>query len=271
MPARHPLRAAYIFTHDSLLHTLRAQLNLSNRSWTRPTGIPPFVKLYQQQISTQQAVERLPSVLFEGFSKMLDEKGISSNGITRRDLTDCVRALLVDAGLCKSIPAPATNSPSESRTNDVHLWPRDGKFHSLPETFKFPLVDALGAWRPWWFGNSSERHPQYRALQPSDFATKEARSTYSEWTVLVRHLTDAIERVNGCKMTRPKDVQEADSLFRIGSDNVPMKKSSSATERRPNRAATTLRRIREAIREPNPSARVVRFRKRKRKKQKKQK
>ncbi|OWY95701.1 hypothetical protein PHMEG_00034227 [Phytophthora megakarya] len=64
----------------------------------------------------------------------------------------------------------------------------------MPESFEFPQLDALG---------SSVFYPPFRSLHSSEFATS-SRKMFSEWSVLVMHVTTAIETSTGTKIQRPK-------------------------------------------------------------------
>ncbi|KAG2874581.1 hypothetical protein C6341_g24035 [Phytophthora cactorum] len=90
---------------------------------------------------------------------------------------------------------------------------------------------------------------------------------YSEWSVLVRHIITGAESGSGAEMQSPDCQEETDRLYRIGMSNVPLKTSTQPHKQRPERAVTTLSRIREVIHDANPRARSVPFRHRKRKKQ----
>lgn len=108
-------------------------------------------------------------------------------------------------------------------------------------------------------------YPPFKGLQPFDFALKVNRKRYSEWTALVKHLSEAVEVSTGRALHTPQTQHEADLLFNTAIESVPMKMPAKGkTSRRADRAATTLRRIREALYEANPEARRVPFRRRKR-------
>ncbi len=141
--------------------------------------------------------------------------------MTRRDLHDTIQSLLQDAGLCRTRTKPAAHT-TEPKFAAVFLWKIDGKFRRLPEDFEFPQFDAFGVWRLWWFGNPARKYPPFRALQPTDF-TVANRKTYSEWTVLVGHVTKGAQTVNGAPVPRPQSEEEADAIFRVWIANVPMK------------------------------------------------
>ncbi|OWZ10234.1 hypothetical protein PHMEG_00016948 [Phytophthora megakarya] len=124
------------------------------------------------------------------------------------------------------------------------------------------LANALWVWRLWWLGNQASGYPPFRSLHSSYFATS-SRKIFSEWSVLVRHLTTAIETSTGTKMQRPKTQDEADSLYNLGMSNVLLKPSSHPHKQRMERAVTTLRRIRQALHDANPQPRSVLFHHRK--------
>ncbi|EGZ15245.1 hypothetical protein PHYSODRAFT_286285, partial [Phytophthora sojae] len=111
---------------------------------------------------------------------------------------------------------------------------------------KFNQHHALSVWRIWWLGHPAAGYPPFRALQPSDF-TKTNRKMFSEWTVLVRHIVAGVEASTGARMQRPTSQRVADDLYQLGIAHVPMKPPTHAAKQRPERAVTTLRRIRQAI------------------------
>ncbi|KAE8897753.1 hypothetical protein PF010_g11352 [Phytophthora fragariae] len=88
---------------------------------------------------------------------------------------------------------------------------------------------------------------------------------YSEWSVLVRHITTGVE-VGGAEMQRPDCQETTDRLCYEGMTNVPLKQSAHPHKQRPERAVTTLRRIREAIHDADPEAHSIPFRHMKRNK-----
>ncbi|KAJ8539150.1 hypothetical protein ON010_g12722 [Phytophthora cinnamomi] len=61
-------------------------------------------------------------------------------------------------------------------------------------------------------------------------------------------------------MQKPYSQQAADGLFLVGMANIPLKQPRHTEKQRPDRAVTTLQRIRQAIQDANPVARPVPFR-----------
>ncbi|GLE09573.1 hypothetical protein PINS_up021301 [Pythium insidiosum] len=262
LPATHPLLASYVFANVSVLANLRSKLYDHGATWMQTTGIPPHVELYRQQQQLQLAVSGLPSILLRGFETLLNEKMAQSTGITRQDLRAAIQSILSDAGLLQPNAEHAI-TPAIAIQPSPYIWRSDGKFHRLPEDFTFPAVDALGVWCLWWFGNAAKGYPPFRLLHSHDFK-RQFRKTFSEWTMLVKHLVDAVERATSRPIQTPENEGQAHSLFRIAIEHVPMKAKQNEHKRRPERATTTLRRIREAIHDADPSARSVPFRHRKR-------
>ncbi|KAE8895104.1 hypothetical protein PF005_g1356 [Phytophthora fragariae] len=89
---------------------------------------------------------------------------------------------------------------------------------------------------------------------------------YSEWSVLVRYITTGVKAGGGAEMQRPDCQETTDRLYYEGMMNVPLKPSAHPHKQRPERAVSTLRRIREAIHDADPEARSIPFHHRKRKK-----
>ncbi|OWZ13623.1 hypothetical protein PHMEG_00013029 [Phytophthora megakarya] len=71
-----------IFRNQQVMHSLRCNLYPNDSSLMVPTGIPPYVYLYQQQREIQQAIGRMLDVLLIRFSRLLDEKGVGDGAMT---------------------------------------------------------------------------------------------------------------------------------------------------------------------------------------------
>ncbi|OWY98623.1 hypothetical protein PHMEG_00030566 [Phytophthora megakarya] len=137
---------------------LRFKLADDATSPISPTNIPPYILLYRQQQETQRAIERMPSVLMNSFSKFLDDKCVGSGVIRKEELQATIHQLLTEAGLYHSGDA-LHQRPPDTPAGSFIYWKRGSKFHHLPECFEFPGVDDLGVWRLWWFGNKAMGYP----------------------------------------------------------------------------------------------------------------
>ncbi|OWZ06185.1 hypothetical protein PHMEG_00021591 [Phytophthora megakarya] len=264
LPETHPIFASAIFREEAQMDLLRCKLADDVTSSISPTGIPPYIHLYRQQQETQRAIERMPSVLMGSFSKLLDDKCVGSGVMRKEELQATIRELLTEAGLYHSGDA-LNQTPPDTPAGSFIYWKRDSKFYRLPESFEFPDVDALGVWRLWWFRNKAMEYPPFKGLQSSDFVTRNYQKRYWEWANLVKHLCDAVESATGTTVTSPQSQHEPNIVFQTAMANVPIEFPHSVQKpRRPDRAAITLRRIRETLHKANPSARTVPFRRRKR-------
>ncbi|OWZ15368.1 hypothetical protein PHMEG_00010997 [Phytophthora megakarya] len=214
MPVTHPLLATAIFRDQQVMNSLRCKLDPNNSSPMVPTGIPPYVDLYQQQRETQQVIDCRPDVLLSGFSGLLDEKGVGAGAMRKKELQAKIRDLLNEAGLYHTNRVQH-KLPSESNHSTIIYWGRDDKFHRLPEDFEFPDVNVLGVWHVLWFGNGTMGYPPFKGLNHQ-------RKRYSEWTNVIKHLCDAVKSTTGRDLQLPKSQLEADVLFRTAIANVPM-------------------------------------------------
>ncbi|EGZ08813.1 hypothetical protein PHYSODRAFT_347945 [Phytophthora sojae] len=150
---------------------------------------------FEQHMKTRQALNHLPDLLLDGFAKLLDEKCVSQQSVTRENLSSTIRVLLEEAGLWQAQQRIQQEAAQSSSTSIVYHWQSDGRFHRMPQDFAFPQLDALSVWRIWWLGHPAAGYPPFRALQPSDF-TKTNRKMFSEWTVLVRHIVAGVEAID---------------------------------------------------------------------------
>ncbi|OWZ23123.1 hypothetical protein PHMEG_0002045 [Phytophthora megakarya] len=79
------------------------------------------------------------------------------------------------------------------------------------------------------------------------------------------HINSGVDASGHVEMQRPVNQEQADLLYHFGISKLHFKPSKHPHKQRPERAVTTLRRIRQAIHDADPEARSVPYRKRKRK------
>jgi hypothetical protein len=65
------------------------------------------------------------------------------------------------------------NNQSDAQTNNapnviVHTWSWGGRFHPVPEDFRFPKTDCRKLWDLWWDGNTLKGYGPYRELRSFD-------------------------------------------------------------------------------------------------------
>ncbi|KUG01951.1 hypothetical protein AM587_10001959 [Phytophthora nicotianae] len=243
MPTNHPLLSTIVFTSVSVFHSLQEQLQLGDSSWMHPTGIPPYIELYKKLDKQQQSIDLLPDKLEQRMEAILEKKGVAAGNITRDLLHEEIRALLEEVGLQKEKPA-ALSTLSTAQTRYYHTW--GGKFHVLPKDFAFPSIDPLGAWILWWFGNPELNYPPYKGIPSDDLDTPQKKVTLSEWSVMMRHIINGIEKDLRKPMPAIRDEVHAIELFKIGYNTLELKPSKRKRRNAQIKLTTVLRLIREA-------------------------
>ncbi|KAG2768786.1 hypothetical protein JG687_00015097 [Phytophthora cactorum] len=123
----------------------------------KATGIPPHVELYKQLLQVQASIDKLPPVILQGISNLIEEKGVAAGNITKQMLETTIESLLERVGLAHTEYPTATTTVSSMNGENVYYY--EGKFHLLPQTFEFPRTGPFGAWMLWWFGDKSRGYP----------------------------------------------------------------------------------------------------------------
>ena len=256
----HPLLSTLIFCNNTAMSQLKNRVIVSDSKWMRATGIPPHVELYRQQQQTLTAIEALPDIVTGRISRLIEEKGVSAGNITK----EVLREMLQEA-LEQTVPqttAPATTSQIGRQSSQVYYW--KGKYHILPEDFKFPSIDVQGAWMLWLFGNKRLGYPCFRSISTTDLSSKSKKQTYSEWSVMMGKLEAVIMQETGSGIPKKLSEEKGLELFEIGMKHLP--KPLSKHERRWSqiKVTTFLKLIRKHEQASNPNCRRLPFRKRKR-------
>lgn len=74
---------------------------------------------------------------------------------------------------------------------DQPIFTYGGRYHRVPEDFTFQRTFIENAWQLWWFGNSSQNLPAFRALDFHDMPTNNLRKRLSDF----RYRTLEIEKI----------------------------------------------------------------------------
>ncbi|KAJ8531907.1 hypothetical protein ON010_g14055 [Phytophthora cinnamomi] len=263
LPITHSLRASSLFRRCELQKCLANELILGESPWMTTTGIPPRVVMFGLQKEIQATVCALPESLAARFAKLLEEKGIYGTGITQQQLEDTMRRVLADRVPRSDAVCPHGTPP----TTTIDFWPSDGKLHALPESFKFPSTDVLHAWHLWWFGNEAEGQPPYKSVFTDDLATRKKRQTYSEWRMMMEHISAAIERETGALPSSSMAEQQAAMLCVTGANSLPLSPSTCSCRTTQLKVTTMLRLVRQAAHKNNQNARTLEYRPRKKRKE----
>jgi len=243
MPSTHTLLSTYLFRHSDVLDQLRCHLVLGSSSWMKPTGIPPHVELYKQLQVMQRSIDDLAPVLLEGISTMIEEKGVAAGNITKELLEATIEKLLGRAVVADAQPSEPQASRESEQTSRVHFY--NGKFHLLPQTFEFPRTGPFGAWMLWWFGDKHRGYPPLKKVRSHDLPNHTMHKIYSDWSVVIRHISSAIE-LAGLAIPANMTEQQARNMFQIGMEGLTLSPSTRKRRLAELSISTVLRLIREA-------------------------
>jgi hypothetical protein len=168
VPGTHSLNATSLFRLGGLRQLLRAQLVQCDSLWMRATGIPPQAIIFGLQERIQATVCALPDLLAIRLVMLLEQKCICGVGITQHQLETTSRRVVEE----RSISCDISTTRSQAGDGTLHVWPSNGKFHALPESFHFPSTDVLHALYLWWFGNPSVGLPLLKIMSTRDLSTR---------------------------------------------------------------------------------------------------
>ena len=264
LPPNHALLSTSVFRHEEVLLYLKGKIITHNSDRFSATGIPPHIELYRKQQETKDAVDKLPQTLFDGFSRILEEKGAAAGNVSREYLEDAIRRLLAEANLHPTPTAPQI--VNEAMPRNIHCW--GGGLHYLPRDFDFPSIDPLGAWKLWWFGHQSLGYPPFHTIKTNDLETKEKKNTFYEWKTIMQRICTAVEEVTVSVFGSPATETEALELFKVGyrrlSMDVPKLAVNDEGRSTQLKVTTASRHLREAEQALNPNRRRLPFKHRKR-------
>lgn len=227
LPASHPLFGTHLFTNGDTMKALRDALASNETSvvpsWMHPTGVPPYIMLYEKLDRQHSTILQLPSEIENRISSLLETCGVAAGNITKGVLESTIASLITKLRLDLDSGAATSNDANSSTIahRDYLFW--KGRWHTLPEDFTLPKVDPFSAWRLWWFGNPQTGYPPYRTLNTRDM-NEGTKRMYSEWSVLMGHIISSIEAVKQCTLPVLKDETKAYELFKIGYENLRFKR-----------------------------------------------
>ncbi|KAG4051541.1 hypothetical protein PC123_g13252 [Phytophthora cactorum] len=226
-----------------MMSHLATALVRDSSSWMKPTGIPPHVELYKQLLHMQTSIDNLPPVLLEGMSNLIEEKGVAAENTTKQMLEATIESLLTRAGIARAGAPPASNTTSPSDGDNVYYYA--GKFHLLPETFEFPRAGSFGAWQLWWFGNKARGWPPLKNIHPHELPKRSIRKTFSDWVMMIKHLTDAATAAGRTIPTQPSEKQAAE-IFEAAMYKLELSPTKHKRRLAELSLTTVLRLVREA-------------------------
>lgn len=142
-------------------------------------------------------------ILLNGIGSLIEEKGLvlatSHESCWRQHCEASFRVLIWLLALRTNL--------AQQRHEEASCTPGGGGMHILPKDFSFPNVNALSAFKLWWFGNKSCGFPPFRLISLRDLSTASKKQTLSKWKLLMRHVHKRIE-ISTHQQTKDYPTQE---------------------------------------------------------------
>ncbi|OWZ12538.1 hypothetical protein PHMEG_00014285 [Phytophthora megakarya] len=159
-----------------------------------------------------------------------------------------MNSLLVKVRLHHQTPYQTTLAQNAPRS--YYLW--GGKSRLLSQDFDFPSIDPLSARLLWWFGNKrlglsigplSARllwwfgnkrlgYPPYKGILPNALDSHKKSTTISDWTRMMRHISNGVEATVGTPMPNPQVI----AIFKKWLREASIKTTPTAPQSRADKA-----------------------------------
>jgi len=217
LPADHAFRFTPLFTEKDLLSSLRNVLVSGYESpYLVATGIPPHVEVYKLLEKNERSISTMPTLIMNGIAQVIEDKGVKAGHITR----DILESVLKSA-LSKICPTSSQEShdtappirPTHANTIPVFSW--GGKFHKLPDNFKFPSVDVFTAWKLWWCGIPSTNIIPFCQINVCDLKTQAQKNTFYKWKSIMLTLTKYFNQQTGQTLDKSPNESGIIDSFRV--------------------------------------------------------
>jgi hypothetical protein len=191
------------------------------------TGIPPHIELYRQQEVILETLNKLPEVLTEQLSELIEKKGVQAGNIThdllKKTLKELIEQHLTTQNTHETVSEAINDSPYE-----LYNW--NCGLPSVPEDFDSPSVDTLTAWKLWWLGNKFLRYPPYRMIKAKSLSARK-KQTCSEWRVMMDHINEIVKRKTNESMSKRPTEEEVQKYFEIAKDHLPLIHTTTSQNR----------------------------------------
>ncbi|KAH9139324.1 hypothetical protein AeRB84_016405 [Aphanomyces euteiches] len=205
LPPQHALLSSALFRNRSSQQFLESLLITGDESpIMRSTGIPPHIEVYKKLDRNYNSITSIPKVIYEGISKLLDEKGAASGNITKDVLESTISGAISKLFPHLNQQAAQIDDSSYNIDCSVEWWKE--KLMILPDNIVFPSVDVATAWKLWWLGNPAQKLIPFSKIKLSFLPSRLLKNILAEWTYLMSRMERHFEEIVGHKM--PKNPSE---------------------------------------------------------------
>lgn len=147
------------------------------------SGIPPHITVLQELTYIRQEQRSLIDTFVDKVRLAIDQSGLSGSGVTEdrlQRLFDRFAGQLrvqLDARIGERFNLQNQEVAERERVETglgyrYHSY--GGKFHKVPEDWRFPRVGVLDAWRQWWIGDTVRSIPPLNTLKGCDVSHLDA-------------------------------------------------------------------------------------------------
>ena len=194
LPQSHPLFNTRLWTSGIINRLVPWVLTGSGRNSTSlltATGIPPHILLANEIAKVDEKLESVKATLIARLETLPEQlkavmlENFQINGvlpITHSQVVSMISNLentILNAMQQQNqvlIQQQQQSSAQSNDNNNTHdgfrMWSWKGRFHPVPQDFKFPSDNMSNIWNLWWDGKPNERIAPYRKLMPYDIDNK---------------------------------------------------------------------------------------------------
>jgi hypothetical protein len=231
--AQHAARSSFLFCNESQVRLLKEHVYVGHSSpELTATGVPTSVAVLRQNEELQRRVDAAADRILAGVERIIEEKAVNPQTITRDCLMRTLREVILEAGVAGTASSSASESASSTASQYTYFqW--GGRFRTVPEGFALPSVDVRTSWRLWFEGDPTRQILPFRNINPQDLSKKE-RKKYSDWKCLLEMFISAAE--NKCadllQRLQLQDFSVLEVVYQQVSDALQMPDTTTAGRKR---------------------------------------
>ena len=146
------------------------------------TGIPPHAALLQELTVIKREQRNLVDSFITKVKTAIDESGVGTSALTAQGLKDMFEGFstslrhdlqnleTMGRGEARAVEERGRTERNRLETDDIrydlHFF--RGRFHRVPEDWRFPRIGVNDVWRQWWIGDTVRNIPPLRKLDAED-------------------------------------------------------------------------------------------------------
>ena len=252
LPSNHVIRQGALFRNADALQSLDNDEGciVVSYPWTDSmrcyTGVPPHVALLQEVTYVKEEQRQLIDNFVNKVKTAIDESGVAGGNLTVPQLRAMFDTFAADIrGQLASLEGGVANNAVVDEQNRVetgtgyqlHFF--RGRYHRVPEDWRFPRISTLEAWHQWWVGDTIQQITPSRFLEPQDVkflddiplsaqemhgrsgrfqnSRRNSRKTLNDLSFLMKYITRRVEEANA--MEQEITITSVTQMFQVVEDD----------------------------------------------------